>query len=145
MACGGQALRTWSRLPGTRHFNPQAPQGGPTMLSQAAYMAFKFQSTDPSRGPTGWCPYAEIGSQFQSTDPSRGPTACRRQAAGRSRHFNPRTPPGVRHAASLLRSLHPDFNPQTHSRGPTLATCCSRDRQPNFNPRAPRRSPTRVL
>ena len=121
-----------------------------------------FQSTHPARGATLAQQKQDIMHDvFQSTHPTRGATPPSRPAPPRWRHFNPRTPRGVRRWHSKNKtSCTMYFNPRT-PRGVRLHQVaqlrhdgvisihapregCDCRRRPgagaprNFNPRTPR-------
>ena len=82
-----------------RYFNPRTPHGVRRVGVAAVKVELEFQSTHPSRGATVSVPAFFVRFLFQSTHPSRGATFRERPVADEFRHFNPRTPHGVRPAA----------------------------------------------
>ena len=118
------------------YFNPRTPCGVRRIVCKWGHSELKFQSTHPLRGATTDLLYPEIAAAFQSTHPLRGATdppdgreliqqisihaplaGCdfwRPTPCPDDRHFNPRTPCGVRHshpaaarAALQFQSTHP--------------------------------------
>ena len=118
------------------HFNPRTPCGVRRGKTRNRHRARSFQSTHPLRGATE-CRVTDASqiSGFQSTHPLRGATfsndfhfvgfkisihaplaGCdeRRRLRGHpSRHFNPRTPCGVRRDISTAICSPWHFNPRT--------------------------------
>ena len=84
------------------NFNPRTPCGVRPTVAVKACPSDTFQSTHPVRGATPHraCQFLAV-VQFQSTHPVRGATET--PSAGRRgpRHFNPRTPCGVRPSSMM--------------------------------------------
>ena len=74
---------------------------------------------------------------FQSTHPARGATAPMVRDCPTLKHFNPRTPRGVRHGPVGPFRLFCDFNPRT-PRGVRLEHFAYQPERCYFNPRTPR-------
>ena len=119
-----------------------------------------FQSTHPVRGatydvftrPSSWdisihapragCDRRQLGGcqrhgRFQSTHPVRGATPASAAAHVRQRHFNPRTPCGVRPDGVINIPDVSDFNPRTPCGVRHYILVCPLIDQKNFNPRTP--------
>ena len=76
--------------------------------------ACKFQSTHPVWGATLMDQVRRLPDQFQSTHPVWGATFCLLHVVQNYKHFNPRTPCGVRHGlGQTALSRRFDFNPRT--------------------------------
>ena len=117
-------------------FNPRTPRGVRPQARSTTGRISEFQSTHPARGAT----LDDVDHQiflwsFQSTHPARGATAmfpchfnyrkisihapregcdCARCLKGEyDKHFNPRTPRGVRPATSACCACAYYFNPRT--------------------------------
>ena len=77
-------------------FNPRTPRGVRHNSQIETFSGTAFQSTHPSRGATKLLICDRNLVVFQSTHPSRGATLTIAVILT-LRHFNPRTPRGVRH------------------------------------------------
>ena len=87
------------------NFNPRTPCGVRRFAADLSKITAPFQSTHPLRGATVDSFGYSYTLQFQSTHPLRGATRSRRPFSTRIRHFNPRTPCGVRHIILVFLSL----------------------------------------
>ena len=120
----------------------------------------KFQSTHPLRGatfrrllviqqiqisihaPLAGCDLFLVSgaahlSIFQSTHPLRGATRGGAKAGGSHTDFNPRTPCGVRPAATISQYTFLGFQSTHPLRGATLSRVLPGCLEQNFNPRTP--------
>ena len=78
-----------------RDFNPRTPRGVRPLYPSAEADGKEFQSTHPAWGATNGKGLSWTIFLFQSTHPAWGATLGTRPPMPR-RHFNPRTPRGVR-------------------------------------------------
>ena len=74
---------------------------------------------------------------FQSTHPLRGATPETREIEADGKHFNPRTPCGVRLCFHAKRSIRMDFNPRTPCGVRQHPVVLFITTLSNFNPRTP--------
>ena len=127
-----------SALSGANNFNPRTPCGVRLLDYYPLIDTNGFQSTHPVRGATSLSPLAfAISLKFQSTHPVRGATLFDQARNNGRRHFNPRTPCGVRPRRRLFCSNQKPFQSTHPVRGATRyvkqKTCDER----HFNPRTP--------
>ena len=121
-----------------RHISIHAPLAGcDGVISFQAAKHAAFQSTHPLRGATKIPTLFRVPMKFQSTHPLRGATGGGIFCFRRRGHFNPRTPCGVRHSASMSKWCCVHFNPRTPCgvRPGASGTCRLPSRY--FNPRTP--------
>ena len=119
----------------TTNFNPRTPYGVRRMYAAMSASTRTFQSTHPVWGATDYyaptesvyhisihaprmgCDanpdYADVLIFISIHAPRMGCDGGVRRQACRLRHFNPRTPYGVRPRAEVLEHHHGDFNPRT--------------------------------
>ena len=115
-----------------------APHAGCDRINGSAQSSPSgFQSTHPMRGATKWRSRHSNNLLFQSTHPMRGATTAVPAPVRRRRHFNPRTPCGVRRENShneiilkIFQSTHPMRGATGCHRSPNRRPCY-------FNPRTP--------
>ncbi len=110
--CG---VRPWSTavIRINYYFNPRTPCGVRLPAPVWCTPPRVFQSTHPLRGATQIETDKANAGKFQSTHPLRGATARFRNNRPAGRHFNPRTPCGVRPGRGRLCRRREDFNPRT--------------------------------
>ena len=98
----------------------------------------RFQSTHPMRGATGG-PKCGISTSeaFQSTHPMRGATDRRGGALALVRHFNPRTPCGVRQLSLGRKDIMWRISIHAPHAGCDGARSARRPGILHFNPRTP--------
>ena len=119
-----------------RPISIHAPHAGCDFDGVPATEYVQFQSTHPMRGAT--CPGGSSAHVRRHFNP-RTPCGVRRrhaQVRDRFRDFNPRTPCGVRLFAGIFAMTGTDFNPRTPC-GVRLTPASRRRISPNFNPRTP--------
>ena len=92
-----------------------APLAGCDAARRMASSALRlFQSTHPLRGATPhWLVQPPPLSLFQSTHPVRGATPSHPCPFRAQKHFNPRTPCGVRRTRPCCATTWTNFNPRT--------------------------------
>ena len=120
------------------HFNPRTPCGVRRDGAGERLTAPAISIHAPLAGCDGDCRTSCCcWRKFQSTHPLRGATAAGLLGPQRVRHFNPRTPCGVRHGvvskgfvSSAFQSTHP-------LRGATCTTPVAYTSLRHFNPRTP--------
>ena len=122
-----------------KHFNPRTPCG----VRREPELASRKQFCISIHAPHAGCDAAikralGFAVTFQSTHPMRGATQSVSPNPGQGRHFNPRTPCGVRrHGNIKTTSPSTYFNPRTPcgvrlAAPPPASRFCA-----NFNPRTP--------
>ena len=127
-------------------FNPRSPRGL-RLPSCFAYACFTlvFQSTQPKRAATSvsffLSPAAPI---FQSTQPKRAATCCAACCPLIPRHFNPRSPRGLRQNCMFAYAVSYYFNPRS-PRGLRQYFSLSRTDAPIFQSTQPKRAATTLL
>ena len=143
-----------------KHFNPPTPCGVGPAGEFKLLVPFTFQSTHPLRGGTsgrstirfpdpisihpplaGWDrtgvrAYQGI-TEFQSTHPLRGGTVFGYAAFARNRNFNPPTPCGVGHDATVLTEIGYIFQSTHPLRGGTEIFWTKTETYLDFNPPTP--------
>ena len=106
---------TFDKVPSDVHISIHAPRVGcDSSFAFWILSASEFQSTHPVWGATRYSAHSFMPIRaFQSTHPVWGATPSRRQRSAESRHFNPRTPCGVRPPCALIVQGAIHFNPRT--------------------------------
>ena len=106
---------------GRRNFNPRTPCGVRHSKAETQYLTGKFQSTHPMRGATVIAQHAAQRAEISIHAPHAGCDCRDRKRGAVRRHFNPRTPCGVRlvHGESGRDSLR--FQSTHPMRGATAA------------------------
>ena len=109
--CDGEAAKG---VCSGRGFQPTHPLRGATVPDGAAEPARRISTHAPLAGCDQWFPCLILHLHlFQPTHPLRGATRCAPAACPRPRHFNPRTPCGVRLFGELAHGGVQHFNPRT--------------------------------
>ena len=117
-------------------FNPRTPCGVRPTITAVRNETFKFQSTHPVRGATRACARLPRRWSISIHAPRAGCDTGSSSAARRRKHFNPRTPCGVRPVVSVPGSVEDDFNPRTPC-GVRRSWCAKGHFSRHFNPRTP--------
>ena len=114
-------MSSLSRSRASLHFNPRTPRGVRPVPSPTGWASLKFQSTHPARGATPRRMVQNRHGAISIHAPREGcDVQIGRRAQDDAKHFNPRTPRGVRPTSawpltgpSIFQSTHP-------ARGATL-------------------------
>ncbi len=109
----GATLNQTQRLDSFRHFNPRTPRGVRPKAGTTAPPFHPFQSTHPAWGATYGQGKPDEGRDISIHAPRVGCDSSHRIQAERKRHFNPRTPRGVRPIAPCFSIASRNFNPRT--------------------------------
>ena len=96
-----------------RHFNPRTPCGVRLSIFFFKMLHFLFQSTHPMRGATQTRRCSRCDYVISIHAPHAGCDLPPSVTARAFRHFNPRTPCGVRPPSRCARSFVLHFNPRT--------------------------------
>ena len=120
-----------------KYFNPRTPCGVRPRREKIRRPCGAFQSTHPMRGATIISTAVTLTTVFQSTHPMRGATVLTIATMIRPRHFNPRTPCGVRHNSMDNYSDGLAFQSTHPIRGATFSMKPAKMEVIHFNPRTP--------
>ena len=120
------------------YFNPRSPRGLRHLSSLALIILLLFQSTQPKRAATRLFLRVPLISIFQSTQPKRAATLASFTASRTLRHFNPRSPRGLRQ--NIVYETQPIYAISIHAaqEGCDSAYTLQRLVDADFNPRSPR-------
>ena len=120
------------------NFNPRTPRGVRRNRSLSKLEFYIFQSTHPAWGATFWKARKHESTNISIHAPRVGCDCPAIQTKFRLRHFNPRTPRGVRHSAPQQSSQPMLISIHAPRVGCDDRTPPSIRRTPYFNPRTPR-------
>ena len=124
----GCDLQARQGLPAFRDFNPRTPCGVRLETRMRVSKPIKFQSTHPLRGATITRTPARRGHGISIHAPLAGCDFSSTRTAAAPRHFNPRTPCGVRQSTILSISRLLEFQSTHPLRGATSVQRSPRNR-----------------
>ena len=107
-------MSSLSRSRASLHFNPRTPRGVRPVPSPTGWASLKFQSTHPARGATPRRMVQNRHGAISIHAPREGcDVQIGRRAQDDAKHFNPRTPRGVRPLIMDAFIANANFNPRT--------------------------------
>ena len=128
--CVQEVKRQWN-------FNPRTPRGVRRDVVRTCCIKYLFQSTHPSRGATYRLVIDVSALEISIHAPLAGCDVCTGSAAAADRHFNPRTPRGVRRNCAHLGGCLQAFQSTHPLRGATFLIVRRGLMLFHFNPRTP--------
>ena len=111
---GVRPMSSLSRSRASLHFNPRTQRGVRPVPSPTGWASLKFQSTHPARGATPRRMVQNRHGAISIHAPREGcDVQIGRRAQDDAKHFNPRTPRGVRPLIMDAFIANANFNPRT--------------------------------
>ena len=121
-------MSSLSRSRASLHFNPRTPRGVRPVPSPTGWASLKFQSTHPARGATPRRMVQNRHGAISIHAPREGcDVQIGRRAQDDAKHFNPRTPRGVRRYLTATLDAQTSISIHAPREGCDESACgCSR-------------------